>query len=303
MTILFSLAQAAPKVTATTVTLAVGGSATYLVDYTMTGPIIFNSPTLATATIPANSTSIEFQLVASGDTLVETNESVTLSVVNVNGQPIVSPILISATIIDDDPVRNRIVFNPSLVESDSSPGTIYGTSNAEDIYVSSGVSAAVDAGAGNDTVVAGFTATGSGAPIANGTPDDLYILGGGGGDDVVKGGPGFNLLSGTSDPSQGSGEHDILIGHVSALNFFTLAGTTAWYAAQGALDYVSILNFNPDSDIISLAGLAGDYTTTYNAQLTYLYYIKPTGGSDLIAKIDSNDRLIPTDSCFSYSSV
>jgi hypothetical protein len=293
--IIFLLTQAAAKPTATAITLAVSGSATYPTDYSITGPIIFSSPTAAIATIPANATSIALQVVTVGDSLVETTELITLAVASVNGQAITSPILISATITDDDLVRNRIVFNANVTTP------VFGTGNAEDIYVSSGMSETVDAGAGNDAITAGFTAVGSGPLIANATANDFYNLSGGGGDDVVKGALGLNLLAGTGDASAGAGEHDILIGDINAVNYFTLSGTTAWYIAQGGVDYVSILNFNPDTDIIALFGTDGDYVTRFNANLTYLYYLDIDGGSDLIAKIDSNQRLLPSDSCFSYT--
>jgi hypothetical protein len=293
--ITFTINRGAATSAALTLTLTIGGLATYGTDYLFQGPIVVSSPTQATVTIPANAISVGLFVLPLGDVTVESAESVTLAISSSGGQSVLAPVVLSASIVDEDVARNLIVANTTNLTEVAQP-PIVGTSGADQISVIGDGSRLLFGGAGDDLIVVADNA-------AVDNTQAVYQLTGDEGDDtIIGGGVGFNLLTGSNEFAQGLGEHDNLVGKVGATNYFLLGDQGGcWYSGSGYTDYVSISNFDPLVDVISLAKTASSYFTQYNAHLTYLFYNKPNRRSDLIAKINSDARLLPTADCFTYA--
>jgi RTX calcium-binding nonapeptide repeat (4 copies) len=280
--------------------ISIGGTAARDIDYQLVGLINFsvNPPAV---TIPAGSSTTQIVARPISDFIVELNESIILGIVSSNGSQVSAPVLVTATIIDDDAALN-------LITGTSIGDNLVGTSAADRI-IGGGGDDALEGGAGNDQIQA------SGLNDAYGGYTNLV---GDGGNDLLIGGSfnpnqlggfdlAYNLLDGSNSILAGVGEHDILVGgftsDANCINYYYLGNDQVCYYVTGSdSDYATITNLKPESDVISLSGTASNYATTYNAHITHLFY-NNNGVYDLIAKIDSDVRLMPEDGCFSYVTV
>lgn len=249
----FILTRTGSTVAALTVNLGVAtGTATSGSDYTALS---------TTATFLAGSATAIVNVNTIDDTVVESAETITLSIRSGSGYSLGVATSASISLTDND------VATINEINGTSDDETLTGTPGADIIY----------GNGGNDTMIGG------------GGNDTL--IGGSGGNDTIT----ANTFDGTNDTLKGVGEQDVLVGGAGSFNTFILGDiSNSYYVGQGDGDYASIVNFNADYDTIQLSGMAENYNLINpvgGVGTAFLYRISAGGSQDLIAKITTSSLL------------
>ncbi|MGD1863210.1 MAG: NF038122 family metalloprotease [Phormidesmis sp.] len=148
-------------------------------------------------------------------------------------------------------------FDNGLIKASESSDVIFGGDGNDTIYGNSG----------NDTIEGGL------------------------GNDVLKGGIGDDWLDGSDAIAHGTFEYDILGGGLGADTFVLGNATQSYYIGDNNNDYALIKDFDSETDIIQLHGIADNYQQQQDGNNLLL-----SNGQELIAifentvelKLDSN---------------
>jgi Ca2+-binding RTX toxin-like protein len=225
------------------------GSATSGVDY---------QAIAQTVTFAAGSLTATVDVVSIDDTIVETNETISLSLATGNGYTLGAVTTAEINLIDND-IAPPPVNRKNIIKGDGNDNILNGTQGNDKIYALGG-NDIVYGNAGNDIIDGG-----------NGN-DKLF---GGDGNDKIFGGCGNDIIDGvksnslTQSSNFGKGEIDILTGGAGKDVFVLGMASDAknsltggkYYVGEGNCDYALIKDFNlgKKGDAIQLFGNANDY--------------------------------------------
>ncbi|WP_016951150.1 Calx-beta domain-containing protein [Anabaena sp. PCC 7108] len=159
-----------------TVNYSVGGAATFNSDYTQTGAGSFNATT-GTITFATGASTATLTINPTGDTIIENDESVALTLAAGTGYSIGTATAVTGTILDDDAPVITLTVNPTSVVEDGTTNLVYTFtrtgSTAAALTVNYGVSGTatlntdyVQTGAATFTNTAGSITFASGASTA-----------------------------------------------------------------------------------------------------------------------------------------
>ncbi|WP_223211107.1 DUF4347 domain-containing protein, partial [Microcystis aeruginosa] len=109
---------------ALTVNYTVGGTATFSTDYTQSGAATFTSTT-GTVTFAANATTAKVTIDPTADTIVESNETVILTLAAGTGYTVGTTTPVTGTINDDEPPIINLAVSPASVTEDGTTNLIY----------------------------------------------------------------------------------------------------------------------------------------------------------------------------------
>jgi Ca2+-binding RTX toxin-like protein len=246
-----------------------------------------------------------------GDNLVFTIKKGNTGVVSetINKACTVSPYALTPTIVLPDgkyrvdvtvgvaPSCNVIngAFNSGGSEAGGTTETITGTPG-DDCINGNGGEDTIYGGTGNDIIYAGSPSN----PIGG-----IATLFGDGGNDIINGGganisdiatsTGVNFINGTNGTLLGISEHDTLIGGGDgSFNYFYLTndcGEPTFYVGNGDNDFATIINYDPNVDVIQLGGLPSNYVATFSSGVTSIYKITGATAQDLVARVNSTSLL------------
>jgi Ca2+-binding RTX toxin-like protein len=225
------------------------GSATSGVDY---------QAIAQTVTFAAGSLTATVDVLSIDDTIVETNETISLSLATGNGYTLGAVTTAEINLIDND-IAPPPVNRKNIIKGDGNDNILNGTQGNDKIYALGG-NDIIYGNAGNDIIDGG-----------NGN-DKLF---GGDGNDKIFGGCGNDIIDGvksnslTQSSNFGKGEIDILTGGAGKDVFVLGMASDAknsltggkYYVGEGNCDYALIKDFNlgKKGDAIQLFGNANDY--------------------------------------------
>ncbi|WP_396754587.1 beta strand repeat-containing protein [Microcystis aeruginosa] len=109
---------------ALTVNYTVGGTATFSTDYTQSGAATFTITT-GTVTFAANATTAKVTIDPTADTIVESNETVALTLAAGTGYTVGTTTPVTGTINDDEPPIINLAVSPASVTEDGTTNLIY----------------------------------------------------------------------------------------------------------------------------------------------------------------------------------
>ncbi|NCR87747.1 MAG: endo-1,3-1,4-beta-glycanase ExsH, partial [Microcystis aeruginosa K13-05] len=109
---------------ALTVNYTVGGTATFSTDYTQSGAATFTITT-GTVTFAANATTAKVTIDPTPDTIVESNETVILTLAAGTGYTVGTTTPVTGTINDDEPPIINLAVSPASVTEDGTTNLIY----------------------------------------------------------------------------------------------------------------------------------------------------------------------------------
>ena len=107
-----------------TVNYNVGGTATFSTDYTQTGANNFSSTT-GTITFATGSSTATLTIDPTGDTSIESDETVALTLASGTGYTIGTATTVTGTILDDDTPVITVAVNPTSVLEDGTVNLVY----------------------------------------------------------------------------------------------------------------------------------------------------------------------------------
>jgi len=122
--LVYTFTRSGVTTNALTVNYSVGGTATFSTDYTQSGAATFTSKT-GTVTFAANATTAKVTIDPTADTIVESNETVALTLASGTGYAVGTTTPVTGTINDDEPPIINLAVSPASVTEDGTTNLIY----------------------------------------------------------------------------------------------------------------------------------------------------------------------------------
>lgn len=128
-TVTFTRDDTSLKTSPLAISFSISGTAEYNVDYVIVGATSINN-SVGVVTIPANQLSTTIEINSLSDSIIESDETVILTVVPVNNVYAGSDTITYTLVDDDTPLIVSVYFNPSVLITDVSLANIASNTNS-----------------------------------------------------------------------------------------------------------------------------------------------------------------------------
>ena len=152
--LIYTFTRTGATTTPVTVNFTVGGTATRTSDYNAFGAV-FSTPTQGNITLAQGATTAQLVLVATGDTVRESNETVNLTLASGQGYQIGTPAPVTTTILNDDGTTSQ-QGTPGNDSIEAGSTRILSGKDGNDIIIGSNASDILAGGLGNDLLTSGI---------------------------------------------------------------------------------------------------------------------------------------------------